>query len=417
MPFLIKDIKAREIIDSRGKPTVETVIYTDKGISAGASVPSGASTGSHEAKELRDNDPERFHGNGVLKSVNIINTKLKSLLLGEDISDQKRLDALMVEADGTKDKSKFGSNSILSVSLSAAKTASKCAGLPLYQYIKVLGGNNGPLKNVTPIFNVINGGMHANGKFHFQEFIMVPDRFKQYDKALQMGVEIYSELKAYLSKNGYSASVGDEGGFTPDFKKNEEVLETLKIVINNSKYKYADEVYLGLDLASSTFYKDSKYFPETFDSPYQSEEYLHYLTELKNRFNLFSLEDPLSEDDWNNWKKLTADIGKNTLIIGDDLLVTDLARLKKAIENRACNAVLVKLNQIGSLSETLEVITTAKNAGFKIIISHRSGETNEDFIADLAVGTGSDYIKAGAPARGERLAKYNRLKEIYENLG
>jgi enolase len=414
MTAQIKDIKSREILDSRGNPTIETLVILDNGIASYASVPSGASTGIHEASELRDNDGNRYHGKGVLKAVSNVHTLIKPLLLGKNPYDQISIDKIMLDADGTPNKSRLGANSILSVSMAVARVSAKSQNIPLYLYINKLTGLPVPYKT-TPIFNVINGGLHGNGKIPFQEFIFVPNSEMTYGASLQMGTELYMDLKKYLHNKGFSTGIGDEGGFTPQVQSNEEVLLLLKQVIDESKYAYGKDVFLSLDIAASTFYKDGQYFPVNAETPYKPLSYIEYLINLKNKFHLYSIEDPLAEDDWESWKIFNSKIGSETLIIGDDLLVTNQERLKKAIENNSCNAILVKVNQIGTVSETLDVIKMAKSAKFKVIVSHRSGETNDDFIADLAIGTGADFIKAGAPARGERLAKYNRLSLICEN--
>jgi enolase len=413
MPAQIKDIKSREILDSRGNPTIETRVFLDNDIQAEACVPSGASLGTYEALELRDNDPNRYMGKGVLTAIDNIIKFIKPQLLNEDITKQDIIDQRMIEIDGTSNKGRLGANAILSVSLAVARAASFYSHIPLYQYIKKLVNNNS-ISNITPIFNVINGGMHASGKIPFQEFILVPNPTLIYEDALRMGVEIYHDIKSYLKQETLGTSIGDEGGFTPQVSSNTEVLELMKKVINGTKYVYGKDIFIGLDIASSTFYKSGCYYPENSSTQLNPQDYIEYLLKLNNEYDFYSLEDPLSEDDWNSWKDLTSKIGSDTIVIGDDLLVTNKTRLQKAIETKACNAILIKLNQIGTLTETLDVIKLAQSSNFKIIISHRSGETNDTFISDLAVGVGADFIKAGAPARGERVAKYNRLKEIYE---
>jgi enolase len=416
MSAKIKDIKSSEIIDSRGKPTIKTTIILENGISGVASVPSGASTGSHEACELRDQDPKRFNGYGVLKAIANIESDIKPLIIGLDVDRQNDLDQAMISADGTKNKSGLGANAILSVSLAICKAAANDKKLPLYEYIRNLSGNTSAIANVTPIFNVINGGLHGNGKIPFQEFILMPNPKIPFIDAYRMGVELYANLKTFLKKNGLDTSIGDEGGFTPNVESNTKALELLKSVIESSVYKYANDVFIGLDLAASTYFQNGNYKPELNLPFFDAESYINYLTDIKMKFNLFSMEDPLAEDDWDNWTKLTQKIGNNTMIIGDDLLVTNLERLEKGINTKAINSILIKVNQIGTLTETIKVVNRAKESGLNIVISHRSGETNEDFIADLAVGCGAGFLKSGAPVRGERIAKYNRLKEIYETL-
>lgn len=403
----IKKVYARQIIDSRAIPTVEATVILENGISAIASVPSGASTGIHEAVELRDGDKADFHGKSVLKAVENINTIINKLLSGMDVSTQVKLDALMIEADGTANKSKLGANSILAASLACARASSREEGLPLFRYISNLYQGDLGKREVVPLFNVINGGLHAAGSVSFQEFFIIPHE-STFASALKSGCEIYALLKRELHALGKNTNVGDEGGFAPHFDGNAEVLEFLGRITK----KYS--VRFGLDIASSTFYKDKMYTPEK--NPLSGAEYIEFVIRLTRDFRLEILEDALSEDDWNNWVTLTKKIADKTRLIGDDLLVTNPERLKKAVAKKACNGILVKLNQIGTLSETLNVVKDARKAGFTVIISHRSGETTDDFIADLAVGTSADYVKFGAPARGERVAKYNRLLEIYESL-
>lgn len=412
----ISDIKSREILDSRGYPTLETTVVLENGIEAKACVPSGASKGTHEAFELRDGDKERFNGLGVLMAIENVKNKIRSSLLGIDVYKQKEIDQKMIEADGTRSKSLLGANSILSVSLATARVAAKDCRLPLYKYIKNLASIKKQAKPITPMFNVINGGLHGSGKLTFQEFLLIPNPAKSYEEALRVGVELYCQLREYLKKKNLNYSVGDEGGFTPSLSSNKKALELLKEAISYSSYNFGQDIYLGLDLAASVFYKDNSYKLIERKLPYQNDEFINYLVDLQKEFCIFSFEDPLFEDDWKGWSLLTKKMGKKVLIIGDDLLVTNLERLKKAVATKACNSILVKVNQVGTLSETLQVIKCAQEAKFKVIISHRSGETNDDFIADLAAGVGADFVKFGAPARGERVAKYNRLMEIYREL-
>ncbi len=411
----IKDIRSREILDSRGLPTIETAVILDNGITGVASVPSGASTGRHEALELRDNDTKRYQGKGVLKAVFNTENKILPVIKGIEIKEQEMIDRKMIEADGTPNKSNFGANSILSVSLASARAASLSVGLPLYQYIKALSGRSDDYIFVTPMFNVINGGLHGSGNLSFQEFLLIPDKTKNYFQSLEMGAELYYQIKEYLKSHNFSYSVGDEGGFTPNLSENKEVLDLLRKVIDGSKYRFAQDIHLGLDLASSEFYKENQY--EIAQNLFlRGSEFIDFLIKMQKEYMLFSLEDPLSQDDWEFWSILTAKIGHKTKIIGDDLLVTNIKRLNKAIGLKAVNSILVKVNQIGTLSETLAVIKRAKEAGFTVVVSHRSGETTDDFIADLAVGTGAEFVKFGAPARGERVVKYNRLLKIYQDL-
>lgn len=412
----IKDINAREILDSRSHPTVEARVFLDNGICAFASVPSGASTGTHEAVELRDNDPTRFLGKGVLQAINNIEKKIKPELVGKEVSLQQEIDKIMIDLDCTENKSSLGANSILAVSLACCRASAKSQGRQLYQYIKEISANKKRIKQVTPLFNVINGGFHGTGALDFQEFFIIPDQSKPFEQALTIGAELYQLLKKYLKLNNLIYSVGDEGGFTPNLSSNYDALKLLQDVVQNSSYKYSQDIYLGLDLAATTFYSNGKYHLKEEKLNLSTDSFIDYLGNLNQEFNFFLLEDPLHEDDWVNWSKLSREIGNNTLIVGDDLLVTNLKRLKRAIQLHACNSIIIKVNQIGTLTETLKVIKCAQDAGFKIIISNRSGETNDDFIADLAVGVGADLVKFGAPARGERVAKYNRLLEIYQGL-
>lgn len=412
----IKDISSREILDSRGNPTLETALMLDCGIIAKASVPSGASKGSHEAMEIRDNDSKRYHGLGVLSAIKKIHEQIKPLLIGKHVCDQKRIDTIMVESDGTTDRHSLGANSILSVSLACARAASVYLQKPLYMYIQQLCGCHDVTSFPTPLFNVINGGAHGNGNLTFQEFFFIPDKNADFPKALRMGVELYQLLKILLKSKNLNYSLGDEGGFTPALGSNKVALKYLKDTIDQSEYKYATNIFLGLDIAASTFYSDHAYHLSEKKNSLSYKEYMEYLVDLAKEFTLYSIEDPLGEDDWEGWVEFTKKLGSVVKVVGDDLLVTNKKRLEKAIMLQACNAILVKVNQIGTLSETLDVVKTAKNAQFTVIISHRSGETNDDFIADLAVGTCADFVKFGAPARGERVAKYNRLLEIYHEL-
>lgn len=412
----IVDIKAFEIIDSRGNPTVKAQIILENGTSAGASVPSGASRGTYEAHELRDNDLNRYHGMGVLKAMEIIQTIILPKLKGMDIANQREIDEMLIKLDGTENKGKLGANSILAVSLGCARAAAYSRKLHLYEYISQLYGGSVKNKLPIPMFNVINGGLHGCGKFNFQEFLLIPKVGLTFNDGLRMGVEIYQSLKINLSENNLIYSIGDEGGFTPQFSTNEEVLDFLIKVINKTHYRYGEDVYLGLDFAASSFYQNNTYRLTKDGDNKNKNEYIDYLVAITQKYKLYSIEDGLYEDDWDGWQDISMRLGNKVVIIGDDLLVTNKKRLQKAIELHACNGIIIKPNQIGTLTETLEVIKIARKANFKIIISHRSGETNDDFIADLAVGVGADFAKFGAPARGERVAKYNRLLEINSQL-
>ncbi len=412
----IRDIRAYEIIDSRGNPTIKAEVLLSNGIIGGASVPSGASKGKHEAVELRDGDKNRYNGMGIQKSIEVIENQIASNLKGMNPIDQSEIDQIQIDLDGTENKSKLGANSILAVSLAVARAAAQCSKQHLYEYIGSLIGYKCNDMHLTPMFNVINGGLHGCGKFNFQEFLIIPKSGIPFNDSLRMGVEIYQRLKHNLKKDNLIYSVGDEGGFTPQFSSNEEVLDFLVKTINDTSYVYGQDVNLGLDFAASSFYEDGYYIIVKNGIKYKKEEYIHYLVSLVNKYNLYTLEDGLSEDDWNGWHNLTEQLGGNAVIIGDDLLVTNKKRLQKAIDNEACNGIIIKPNQIGTLTETLEVIKLAQKNKIKIIISHRSGETNDDFIADLAVGVGTDFVKFGAPARGERVIKYNKLLWLYHKF-
>ncbi|MBI4999789.1 phosphopyruvate hydratase [Candidatus Gottesmanbacteria bacterium] len=416
----IVKINAREILDSRGNPTVETTIVLEDGSKGTASVPSGASLGKYETVELRDGDPNRFGGLGVLRAVGNVNQVIGARLVGFDAKDQEKIDRLMINLDGTKDKSKLGGNSILSVSLAIACAAANCAKIPLYRYLNSLFGGILPTsieKMPTPTFNIINGGKHGAGNLDFQEFHVVPATTKPYREALRIGEEIYQALKQVLIYRNAIHSVGDEGGFAPNLFTNLDALEAILEAIKVIPYVFGRDVFLGLDVAATHFKKADGYQIKDRPISLKSTEFIEYLTDLNSQYRLLILEDPLEEDDWEGWQSLTAVLGMGTLVVGDDLLATNIDRLKQAITKKACTAILVKPNQVGTLTETLEVIKVARQGGFKIIVSHRSGETNDTFIADLAVGVGAEYVKFGAPARGERVAKYNRLLEIESELG
>ena len=416
----IKSIRAREILDSRGNPTVETRVILDSGEQASAAVPSGASVGKYEAVELRDGDPKRFNGLGVLKVIDNINQVIGPKLTGFDPINQEEIDKLMIALDGTANKEELGANSILSISLAVCKAAALVSNLSLYRYINQLakkGGMEVKIEKIPqPTLNIINGGSHGAGNLDFQEFHILPASNKPYRQGLRIGVEIYHALKKVLIYRGAVHSIGDEGGFAPNLYTNLDALEAISQAIEQASYKLGFDVFLGLDIAPAFFKKGRNYQIKDKSSPLETSKYIDFLLDLNSKHQLLLLEDPLDEDDWQSWKLLTSKIGEKTTIMGDDLLVTNRSRLEKAIKEKACSAILVKLNQVGTLTETLEVIKTAKQARFKTSISHRSGETNDSFIADLAVGVQSDFVKFGAPARGERVAKYNRLLKIEEEL-
>lgn len=414
----IKKIAAREIIDSRANPTIETkVILSDDSVGT-VSIPSGASVGKYEAFELRDNDPQRYLGMGVLNAVKNVNELIGPKIIGQDPIRQGKIDEMLIQYDGTQNKSKLGANAVLSVSLAVCKAAAQAVNLPLYKYINVLlfGKEQAINKIPIPIFNIINGGKHGAGNLDFQEFQVIPASTKSYHESLRLGVEVYQQLKKILIERNAIHSVGDEGGYAPNLFTNLDALEAIMEAIRTTKYKFGLEVFLGLDLASSHFKKDNLYYIKDRQTAFTSEEFIDFLINLHHDYHLLVLEDPLAEDDWKSWHNLLEKIGREVLLVGDDLLATNPERLKKAISEKVCSAILVKPNQIGTLSETLAVIKIAQSNDIKIDVSHRSGETNDTFISDLAVGINADYVKFGAPARGERVAKYNRLLEIEKEL-
>ncbi|MEK9200812.1 MAG: phosphopyruvate hydratase [Patescibacteria group bacterium] len=412
----LKQLYAREIIDSRANPTVEAVAILDTGEFGVASVPSGSSTGSYEALELRDGDPNRFLGNGVLKAVGFINNEIARELIGKDIESISHLDELLIKLDGTPTKSKLGANSILGVSMAVTKAAAAAVKLPLYKYISQLATNTQPLFVPVPIFNMINGGKHGAGNLDFQEFHVIPSRLKSFASMLEVGCEIYQTIKRLLARRGAIHSIGDEGGFAPNLFTNLDALEILNESIMECHKKPTIDVELGLDIAANSFFKDGKYIIKDRSSPMDSAEFIDYLRDLNSQYHLRLLEDPLQENDWKGWSQLTSTLGSVTTIVGDDLIATNKVKVKKAISEKACTGAIVKPNQIGTVTETIEVVTTARSAGWKIVVSHRSGETNDTFISDFAVGVGADYAKFGAPARGERVAKYNRLLSVESEL-
>ncbi len=411
---IIAEVIGREIIDSRGNPTVEVDLLLETGAMGRASVPSGASTGRHEALELRDKDPKRFLGKGVQKAVQHIHRVIAPKLLGRDAHDQKGIDTAMLQWDGTPNKGRLGANAILAVSLACAKAAANDLGIPLYQYLGGLSGTQLPL----PHMNILNGGVHADNNLDLQECMILPVGAKTFKEALRMGVEVFHHLKAVLKAKGYKTSVGDEGGFAPDLRSNEEAFSLILEAIGNAGYRPGRDVALGIDAAATEFYKNGFYLLKAERKPKRtSEEMISYYEGLIKKFPIFSIEDGLAEDDWKGWKAMTVRLGKKVQLVGDDLFVTNPDRLAKGIREGIANAILIKPNQIGTLSETLEVIGMAKRAGYKTIISHRSGETEDTTIADLAVGTNAGQIKTGATSRTDRVAKYNQLIRIEESLG
>lgn len=415
----IAKIIAREVLESRGIPTIEVFCQLDNGGVAFSSVPSGTSTGTHEALELRDHDSPRYKGQGVLKAVDNVNKIIAPVIIGLDPGDQFGIDKKLNEMDGTPNKSKLGANAILAVSTVVCKVGAIENSQNLYYWIYNLGQKFG-LKNKlsipTPLFNMINGGLHGAGNLDFQEFHVIPATTKSYSEKLQLGSEVYMTIGENLAHRGAIHSVGDEGGYAPNLFTNADALEIFVDSIRQTTYQMGRDVFLGLDIAANTFYKDGMYTIRDKSSPMDDNQMLEYFKSLNEQFHLQILEDPFYEDGWDSWKKARQVFGDSLTIVGDDLLVTNPVRLEKAIKENACNAILVKPNQIGTVSETFNVIKMASDAGWKIIVSHRSGETNDSFIADFAVGVGANYAKFGAPARGERIAKYNRLSSIESDL-
>lgn len=414
MAALIKQIIAREILDSRGNPTVEVDVTLKNGISGRAAVPSGASTGEHEAVELRDGDKKRYLGKGVLKAVKNANTEIAKLLVGKDASKQKEIDDLMIKADGTANKSRLGANAILGVSLACARAAANAAELPLYQYI---GGPKAKILPV-PMMNILNGGSHADNNVDLQEFMVMPFGAPTFKDALRYGAEVFHHLKSILHKKGMSTAVGDEGGFAPNLKSNEEAIQVILEAIEAAGYKPGDDVKIALDPASSEFFKNGKYYLEAEAKPEKtSAQMVDFYEDWANKYPLFSIEDGLSENDWEGWKLLTDRIGSRVQLVGDDLFVTNSKRLQMGIDRKTANSILVKVNQIGTLSETIDAVKLAQKNGYTAVMSHRSGETEDTTIADLAVALSTGQIKTGSLCRTDRMAKYNQLLRIEEELG
>ena len=409
----IIDIVGREILDSRGNPTVECEILLESGATARAAVPSGASTGSREAIELRDGDKSRYLGKGVLTAVNNINTVIADALVGMESSEQALIDRTMIELDGTENKSNLGANALLAVSMAVARASANEAGLPLYRYF----GGSGAMQMPVPMMNIINGGEHADNNLNFQEFMILPVGFDSFREALRAGAEIFHNLKKILHDKGMNTAVGDEGGFAPDFKSNEECIETIALAIEAAGYKLGENILLGLDCAASEFYKNGKYELTGEGLSLTSKEMSDYLANLADKFPIVSIEDGLDESDWDGWKYLTEILGKKIQLVGDDLFVTNTKILKEGIEKGIGNSILIKINQIGTLTETFAAIEMAKRAGYTAVISHRSGETEDSTIADIAVGLNAGQIKTGSLSRSDRIAKYNQLLRIEEALG
>ncbi|MBO7560947.1 phosphopyruvate hydratase [Candidatus Saccharibacteria bacterium] len=410
----IKTIKARQVIDSRGNPTVEADVFLEDGSFGRAMVPSGASTGTLEALELRDKDETKFGGKGVLKAVDNVNTKIASVLIGMEC-EQRAIDDAMLKLDGTENKSDLGANAILAVSLAVAKATAKSNGIPLYRYIAEIAGTTGSMSLPMPMMNVMNGGEHASWATDFQEYMIIPYGATTINDAIRMGTEVFHALKKVLAERGYPTTVGDEGGYAPKVKGgNDEPLECVKLAIEKAGYKLGSDFKIAMDIASSEFYEDGKYTLKTSGESKTAEEMIAWYERLVSEYPVASIEDGLAENDWENWKVLNEKLGNKIQIVGDDLFVTNSKILARGIEEKAANAILVKFNQIGSLSETIDAVMMAKNAGFNTIISHRSGETEDVTIAHLAVGLGAGQIKTGSLSRSERIAKYNELMRIAE---
>ena len=410
MKTKIKDIEAIEILDSRGNPTVEATVILADGSAGIASVPSGASVGIFEAHEMRDGE-KRYGGRGVLRAVQMIEGEIKQRLLGEDATDSARLDELMITLDGTENKSRIGANSILAVSLAAARASASSLGLPLYKYL----GASSKASLPCPMMNIMNGGAHAANNLEIQEFMIVPIGISGFSEKLRAGAEIYKALEKILKSRGYSTSVGDEGGFAPNLSSDEEALELIGEAITKAGYTYS-QVKMALDVASSGWYEDGKYKLSKSGKSLSGKELIDYYASLISKYPIFSIEDGLGEEDYSGWQEMTKRLSEKVLLVGDDLFVTNRKRLKMGIDQKIANAILIKPNQIGSLSETVSVIKMGKENGYAPIVSHRSGDTEDSFIADLAVAMGAEFIKSGAPCRSERLSKYNRLLKIEKEL-
>jgi enolase len=409
----IVDVIAREILDSRGNPTVEADVLLESGVLGRAAVPSGASTGSREAIELRDGDKSRYLGKGVLNAVEHVNTEIAEAVMGLDVEEQSFIDKTLIDLDGTHNKSRLGANATLAVSLACARAAAEEAGLPLYRYL----GGAGPMNLPVPMINIINGGAHADSGIDVQEFMIIPAGLPTFREALRASAEIFHNLKKLLAKAGYATSVGDEGGFAPHLKSNEEALQFIMQAIDAAGYKAGEQVFLGMDCAASEFYKDGKYHIAAEGLQLSSAEFTDYLAAWVDKYPIISIEDGMAEQDWDGWKLHNDKLGKRIQLVGDDIFVTNTRILKEGIEKGVANSILIKVNQIGTLSETFSAIEMAKRVGWTSVISHRSGETEDSFIADLAVATNTGQIKTGSTSRSDRIAKYNQLLRIEEELG
>jgi enolase len=418
----IKSITAREILDAKGNPTVETTVVLSDDIVASAACPSGTSVGAYEAMELRDGDPARYAGHGVLKAIDNVQKLIAPKLIGKEAANQAEVDRAMIEYDGTQNKGMLGANATLSVSMAVARAASRSSKTPLYMHLRefinseLVPMESFPLKVPTPLFNILNGGKHADMNLDFQEFMVIPASSKAYPDALLLGTTVYKALASVLKTKKMDTLVGDEGGFAPTLPTNMDAFSLLTEAIGQTSFRLGYDIFLGLDAAANSFLTQQKYKLKDREAPYTKAELISYYETLNKNFHLLYLEDPLSEDDWEGWAELTGKITTDTLVVGDDLTATNPYRLQTAIDKKAMNGIIIKPNQIGTVIEALAVVQLARHAGMKITVSHRSGETNDDFIADFAVAVSADYVKFGAPARGERVAKYNRLMQIYDQL-
>ena len=411
MPY-IDDVYAREVLDSRGNPTIEVEVYTESGAFGKAIVPSGASTGEHEALELRDGDPERFLGKGVLKAVYNVNEEIAPEIEGMNVLNQRHIDLFLIDLDGTPKKEKLGANAILGVSLACARAAADYLGIPLYYYI---GGVNAHILP-TPMMNILNGGKHADNNVDIQEFMIVPTGAESFRDAVRFCAETYHTLKKVLKGKGYSTSIGDEGGFAPNLKSNAEAIEVIIEAIEKAGYKPGEDIYIGIDVAASEIFSNGKYNLAAENSVKTAEEMVDFYENLVNKYPIIFIEDGLAEDDWDGWKILTDRLGKKVQLTGDDIFVTNTDRIKKGIDMGVANSVLIKLNQIGTLTETIEAVEMSKKAGYTCLVSHRSGETEDTFISDFTVAMNTGQLKTGAPCRIDRVAKYNQLMRIEEEL-
>ena len=409
----IVDVKAREVLDSRGNPTVEAEVYLASGIVGSAMVPSGASTGEREAIELRDGDKSRYLGKGVLNAVNFVNTEIRDAVIGLDAGNQSALDGKMIALDGTPSKSRLGANAILGVSLAAARAAAQEQGVPLYRFLNTSGEFILPV----PMMNIINGGSHADNSVDLQEFMILPVGAPTFREAIRYGAEVFHNLKKVLTSRGLATTVGDEGGFAPNLSSNEQAIEVILEAIDKAGYKAGVDIYLGMDAASSEYYKNGRYELSAEGRSFNSEEMTEFFVNWVEKYPILSIEDGLDQNDWAGWKYHTEKLGNKVQLVGDDLFVTNPAILKEGIEKGIANSILIKVNQIGTLTETLEAISTAKAAGYSAVVSHRSGETEDTTIADLVVATGTGQIKTGSLSRSDRVAKYNRLMKIEDELG